>query len=50
MLEIILVILIGAAALGIVIWFAVRQFKARGACSACPFSDECDKEIEDKCR
>jgi len=48
--EIILVILIGTVALGMVIWFVVRQFKARGTCSACPFSEACDKENKNKCK
>jgi hypothetical protein len=46
-LEIILIILIGAAALAVIIWFIVRQFRAKRACDLCPYSDICEKE-EDK--
>lgn len=43
-LEIVLIILIGIAALAFIIWFFIRQFKAKRACASCPFYDKCEKE------
>lgn len=44
LLEIVLIVLIGIAALAFIIWFFIRQFKAKNACASCPFYDKCDKE------
>jgi hypothetical protein len=46
-LEIILIIIIGIAALAVTIWFIVRQFRSKKACDFCPYSDIC-KEEKDK--
>lgn len=49
-LEVILIILIGVAALAVIIWFIVRQFKAKKACDFCPYSDICEEEEDKPCK
>ena len=44
MLEIVLIVIIGIAALAVIIWFIVRQFRTKKACAFCPYSDICEKE------
>jgi hypothetical protein len=50
LLEIILIVLIGIAALAVTIWFIVRQFRAKNACDFCPYSDTCEEEKKIKSR
>ncbi len=50
LLEIILIVLIGIAALAVTIWFIVKQFKAKNACDFCPYSDMCEEKRKIKSR
>jgi uncharacterized membrane protein YuzA (DUF378 family) len=43
MWEIILIIIIGLAALAYLIIFFIRQSKKKSACMGCPYAEECKK-------
>ena len=52
MLEIILIILLGIAAVSVFIWLMVRQFKGKDTCAGCSLSNYCIKENinKNKCK
>jgi len=50
MLEIILIILLGIAAVGVFIWLMVRQFKGKDICAACSLYNYCIKDNKNKCK
>lgn len=52
MLEIMLIILLGIAAVGVFVWLMARQFKGKNACAGCSLSNSCIKENinKNKCK
>lgn len=45
--EIVIISIIGAAALTYLIIFFIKQSKKKNACMGCPYADECGKNADD---
>jgi len=50
MLEIMLIILLGIAAVGVFVWLMIRQLKGNSTCAGCSLSNSCIKENKNKCK